>query len=206
MTSPSVIYEQEKLTLYSTKVQLAGDMLDKNLISRKWIYKNIFNFSDVDISDIEMEVIEDQKTSYRHTQISEEGSDPADPINREPEEDSDDDDESKDLSPKTDVNQKLQKDYDKRSSKERKTPEVPDGGWEDAGRPREGIKYNSHEHPLGYDPIGKVAWNNARNRHRNESFADNLKLTKLSSSSTRGKKLIKESSILDESNIIDEDI
>jgi hypothetical protein len=43
MTSPSTIYEQEKLTLYATKVSLAGDMIEKKLISKDWVYKNIFN-------------------------------------------------------------------------------------------------------------------------------------------------------------------
>ncbi|NBW58581.1 hypothetical protein EBR43_12570, partial [bacterium] len=103
---------------------------------------------------------------------------------------------------------KLASAYDRRRSKDRKKPEVPDGGWPGAGRPKEGIKYNSHEHPRGYDPIGRVAWSNARNNSRNESIADSLKKHGLQTARSKkaGKKLIKETSMLDESNIIQEKI
>ena len=226
MTSPSTIYEQEKLTLYTTKVQLAGDMIEKKLAPRKWIYENIFNFDPSQIDEFEANLIEDQKDTWRMTKISEEGEDPADPRNQEPEKSEGGEEggeeekggestgeEKKAPGGKENpfeegVDTKLVDAYDKRRSKDRKKPEVPDGGWPGAGRPKEGIKYNSHEHPRGYDPIGRVAWSNARNNSRNESIADSLKKHGLQTAKSKkaGKKLIKETSMMDESNIIQEEI
>ena len=219
MTSPSVIYEQEKLTLYATKVQLAGDMVEKKLLPRQWIYENIFNFNTSEINDIDAELVEDQKTTYRYSQMSESGEDPASPLNQKPEEGEEGDQKGGEEGGKEKeggkenpfeegMNYKLQKEYDKKSEekKERNTPEVPEGGWPGAGRPKEGMKYNSHEHPRGYDPTGKVAWNNARNNYRNEAFAGNLKKSKLNLKKNVGKRIIKETSMLDESNIIEEEI
>ena len=46
LTTPSIIYEQEKANLWSEKVSLASDIKDLNMISQEWVYKNIFNMSD----------------------------------------------------------------------------------------------------------------------------------------------------------------
>ena len=35
LTTPSIIYEQEKVELYTAKTTVAGDMLDKKLFSRE---------------------------------------------------------------------------------------------------------------------------------------------------------------------------
>jgi hypothetical protein len=86
MTSPSTIYEQEKLTLYATKVTLAGDMIEKKIMSKEWIYKNIFNFTLDEAAEIQSGLITDGKDTFRLTKIGEEGKDPADPKNQEPEE------------------------------------------------------------------------------------------------------------------------
>ena len=216
MTSPSTIYEQEKLTLYATKVALAGDMIEKKLISKDWVYKNIFNFTSEDIEDIDNGLIKDQKDSFRMNKISEEGEDPANPVPKKKEEtEGEEGKEGKEKEGEKEANpfaegidEDLLKKYDKRAKdtkedKERKKPEVPEGGWPGAGRPKETMKYNTHDHPRGYDPTGRIAWKNARN----ESI-DLLKkkygLNKLVSKKTG---LINEqSSMLDESNIIPEEI
>lgn len=210
MTSPSTIYEQEKLTLYNTKVDLAGSMLEKKLFSRDWIYKNIFNFTDTDLADIEVGLIEDQKNTYRMTKISEDGEDPADPANQEPKENEEsgeggekEKEKGEESNPfEEGINTKLQKEYDKRS-KNRKTPEVPKGGWPGAGRPKEGMKYNTHEHPRGYDPIGAVAWKNARGP-KTESV-DAIKKYGLDRLISKKSNILSES-MLDESNLIDGEI
>jgi hypothetical protein len=217
MTSPSTIYEQEKLTLYATKVALAGDMIEKKLISKDWVYKNIFNFTSEDIEDIDTGLIKDQKDSFRLTKISEEGEDPANPVPKKKEEteggeegkEGKEKEGEKEANPFAEgIDEDLLKKYDMRAKdtkedKERKKPEVPEGGWPGAGRPKETMKYNTHDHPRGYDPTGRIAWKNARN----ESI-DLLKkkygLNKLVSKKTG---LINEqSSMLDESNIIPEEI
>ena len=160
MTSPSTIYEQEKLTLYNTKVDLAKSMLEGKVISKEWIFRNIFNLTDDEMRDMELGIIKDQKDTFRMTKIAEEGEDPANPKPKEKEEAEAEGEE--DANPFGEGIDKLQKEYDKRS-KDRNTPKVPEGGWPGAGIPKEAVKYNSHEHPRGYDPIGKVAWKNARN-------------------------------------------
>jgi hypothetical protein len=222
MTSPSTIYEQEKLTLYTTKVELAGNMLEKKLMSRDWIYENIFNFTKQEYESIEEDIIQDQKDAYRYTKISEEGTDPADPRNQEAEPGTGEPEseeggkksgnsETEEKSGKENpfeegTNPKLEKAYDKRRSKERKTPDVPEGGWPGAGRPKEGMKYNTHEHPRGYDPSGRIAWDNARSNYRNESFAKSLKKFGLNSKPANTKNILKETSMLDEANIMSEEI
>ena len=42
LTNPSTIYEQEKIELWSNKVNLARDVRDNALMSSEWIYKNVF--------------------------------------------------------------------------------------------------------------------------------------------------------------------
>jgi hypothetical protein len=178
MTSPSTIYEQEKLTLYATKVDLAKSMLEGKIISKDWIFRNIFNFADDEIETITLGIIQDQKETFRITKISEEGEDPLDEFNKKKEEQEggeeggaeggeeaapEGEEEPAGANPFGEgIDEDLEKKYDKRS-KNRNTPEVPKGGWPGAGRPKEGMKYNTHDHPRGYDPIGRVAWKNARN-------------------------------------------
>ena len=203
MTSPSTIYEQEKLTLYNTKVDLAKSMLEGKIISKDWIFKNIFNFTEGDIGEIETGIIKDQKDTFRMTKIADDGEDPADPKNKEKKEDTGEADaggEDPGSNPFGEGIDNLQKEYDKRS-KNRNTPEVPEGGWPGAGRPKESIKYNSHEHPRGYDPIGKVAWKNSRNESINP-----IKKYGLEKLMTKKSKVLSESSIMDETIIIQEDI
>jgi hypothetical protein len=189
-------------------------MLEKKLLPRDWIYKNIFNFNQDDIDGIDSSIIKDQKEAYRLTKISEDGEDPANPVpKKEPEGEEEEEgnekekgnEKGKEENPfEENINLDLQKEYDKNSKKkERKTPEVPKGGWPGAGRPKEGMKYNSHEHPRGYDPLGRIAWKNARNES-----VDTIKkygLSKLLPTKTKKQGLITEqSSFLDESNIIPE--
>lgn len=195
MTSPSTIYETEKVTLYEAKVSLAKNMLETSLISREWVYKNIFNFTNEEIMDIQKQVVTDKKWAFRIDKIQSEGEDIATDFFKmrkaRSEEDNLEDgadglDSGFEIPDAPDVQEPPNpnespddfatrpesaagtgtKKVDGRSSPDRKKPEVPKGGWPGAGRPKEGLKYNQHEHPRGYDPLGKVAWRNARN----ESF------------------------------------
>ena len=49
------------------------------LVSKQWIYDNVFNFTTEDIKKIEKEVIEDKKQEFRLQSIESEGTDPANP-------------------------------------------------------------------------------------------------------------------------------
>ena len=142
------------------------------------------------------------------TTMAEKGTDPAVTPEKTEEEAATSDEES---GPTDEgVNPALQKVYDgknevKNAESERKTPEVPKGGWPGAGRPKEGIKYNTDEHPRGYDPIGKVAWNNARNNQKNESIVSSLKkhgLTPKINKKLKQSRTINEANMLDEGNIL----
>jgi hypothetical protein len=76
LTNPSTIYEQEKIELWSNKVNLARDMKDNALLPSDWVYKNVFNFSDDQIKGLEKGLVQDQKEKFRYSQIENEGNDP----------------------------------------------------------------------------------------------------------------------------------
>jgi hypothetical protein len=80
MTSPSAIYEQEKITLWNSKVDLAKSMQEGKLMSSEFIYRHVFIFSDDEIRNIKDGIVDDQNESFRLTKISEEGEDPANPV------------------------------------------------------------------------------------------------------------------------------
>jgi len=76
LASPSTMYEQEKIELFGQKVSLARDMISDKILPYKWVYDNVFNFSDKEKIDIENQIIDDQKQKFRHSQIEMEGNDP----------------------------------------------------------------------------------------------------------------------------------
>lgn len=77
LTTPSVIFEQEKIALLKEKVDLAGQMLDTGLFPSDYIYENIFNLSENDYIELRNLVREDNKRDFRASQIKNEGNDPA---------------------------------------------------------------------------------------------------------------------------------
>ena len=77
LTTPSIIYEQEKIALWKEKIQLAKDIQDSKLLPSDWIYDQIFEFSEDQFSEFRDLVREDAKRSFRLGQIENEGNDPA---------------------------------------------------------------------------------------------------------------------------------
>jgi hypothetical protein len=77
LTTPSVIYEQEKVALWKEKVDLAKSIQDTNLMPSDWIYHNVFQFSEDKFDEYRDLVIEDKKRTFRLAQIENEGNDPA---------------------------------------------------------------------------------------------------------------------------------
>ena len=77
LSNPSTIFEQEKIAIWQDKMNVAKDMMDSEMFSRKWIYNKIFNMSTDDVENIEGDVIKDKKQEWRRQQIKEEGNDPA---------------------------------------------------------------------------------------------------------------------------------
>lgn len=86
LTNPSTIFEKEKIEIWRDKVDVASSMIDPNgnpaFFSYDWIYKNIFHLSDDDIKEIREQIVEDQKTKFRFSQIEEDGDDPAKPFKK----------------------------------------------------------------------------------------------------------------------------
>lgn len=77
LTTPSVIFEQEKVALLKEKVDLAGQMRDSGLFSSDYIYENVFNLSESEYLEMRDLVREDDKRDFRSSQIKNEGNDPA---------------------------------------------------------------------------------------------------------------------------------
>ena len=77
LQNPSMIHEQEKLELLNQQIEAAEKAMDTKLFSRKWIYDNIFDFSDDKKMQIFEDIVEDTKQKYRFEQIETEGQDPA---------------------------------------------------------------------------------------------------------------------------------
>jgi hypothetical protein len=77
LQNPSMIHEQEKLELLTQQIEASERAIDTKLFSRKWIYDNIFDFSDEVKVNIFEGIVEDTKQKYRLEQIETEGSDPA---------------------------------------------------------------------------------------------------------------------------------
>jgi hypothetical protein len=76
MTTPSIIYDQERIALMREKVSLAKDAVDSKLLPSDWVYKHIFHFSEDEFDDYRDLTREDAKRAFRLTQIENEGNDP----------------------------------------------------------------------------------------------------------------------------------
>jgi hypothetical protein len=77
LTTPSIIYDQERIALMKEKVDLAKQIQESNLMPSDWIYDNVFHFSEDEIDEYRDLVIEDKKRLFRMKQVEEEGNDPA---------------------------------------------------------------------------------------------------------------------------------
>jgi len=76
LTVGSSVYEKEKVEVWTSKVSLAGDMIDKKLFSRQWIYENLFGMSDDEFLKEQERMAQDYKIQFRLEQIKTEGNDP----------------------------------------------------------------------------------------------------------------------------------
>jgi len=134
LINPSTIYEQERINLWSEKVRLAQDVMGLNMLSKDWVYENIFKVAEGEQDDERTKIIDDIKDRYRYRMIEDEGNDPA----MEDEEDVDDIEESL----------------------EALKQEIKNKG----GRPREGNTYGKDKHPYGRDPLGDKERTSKRSR------------------------------------------
>ena len=134
LVNPSTIYEQERVNLWSEKVRLAQDIVGLNMLSKDWVYENIFKVAEGDQDEERTKILDDIKDRYRYRMIEDEGNDPA----------MDDEDDMDDIE----------------ESLESLKQEIKDKG----GRPREGNTYGKDKHPYGRDPLGDKERTSKRSR------------------------------------------
>ena len=156
MSSPSVIYEQEKLNLWKEKVGLAKDIADSKFLSRDWIYHNILQIAEDEARQEQERVVKDVewvgKAEAAQQQAAQPQQAPMGPEGQptEPEADTE---------TPTEEPQKLDT-VDAVLASLEDTPEeeeiIDDTELEEAkmGRPKVGMKYGQDSHPRGRDPLG----------------------------------------------------
>jgi len=76
LTTPSIIYDQERIALMKEKVDLAASIMENKLLPTDWIYDNVFRFSENEYEEYRELTREDAKRAFRLTQIEAEGNDP----------------------------------------------------------------------------------------------------------------------------------
>jgi len=170
LVNPSMIYEQEKVNLWSEKIRLAQDIQGLNMLSKEWVYDNIFKLSRGESDKQRETMIEDLKDRYRFRSIEDEGNDPAK-----------EDEEAMDVE----------------ESLENLKNELKDKG----GRPREGNTYKKDKHPYGRDPLGDKERKDALKK---ETRLSSEKIKSIVNGVSSKRKFLKETDMLDESNIIEE--
>jgi hypothetical protein len=195
LTTPSIIYEQEKIALLKEKVELSNNIISNNLLPSDYIYHNIFQFSEDEYAQYRNQIIEDKKRSFRITQIESEGNDPTE----------------------SGISFGTPHDLASLYGKGRYGQgEVPVGYDEkELGRPQEKVSnYGTQDHALGKDPIGSkdmteplkssagtgATWTLENNMAsiewlKNKSMLNEIKFKKVNA--------MAEPSVLDESNIKD---
>ena len=154
LTNPSMIYEQEKLELWSTKIDLAGSMKDNKLLSTEYVYDQIFGFTAQEKDLVRKQIIDDQKREFRYTSISDEGADPASPGGSGEDEYGEDD-----MVTPSKTNYYTARDKAKKKKQENELgPEggSPPGGHDGAGRPKRPPKFGKDGSARGRDPLGVV--------------------------------------------------
>jgi hypothetical protein len=181
LTNASTIYEQEKVNLWSEKVRLATDMAGLKMLSKDWIYHNIFGMSADDSKNERGKVINDIKDTFRHNSIENEGNDPANPPQQ----------------------QNVEGELEELKTKI-KNEANPDLG----GRPREGNTYGKDKHPYGRDPLGDKE--NHKERKRDVYVSTNTKkiareyINGISSKKKVLNEKTEKTDLLDEKNLLDD--
>ena len=76
LTTPSIIYDQERVALMKEKMDLAAQMQETKLFPTDFIYDHLFHFSEDEYHEFRDLVREDAKRAFRNAQIEAEGNDP----------------------------------------------------------------------------------------------------------------------------------
>ena len=148
-----MIYEQEKLELWSTKIDLASSMKDNKLLSTEYVYDQIFGFTAQEKDLVRKQIVDDQKREFRYTSIADEGADPASPGGSGEDEYGEDD-----MVTPSKTDYYTARDKAKKKKQNELGPEggSPPGGHEGAGRPKRPPKFGKDGSARGRDPLGVV--------------------------------------------------
>jgi intein/homing endonuclease len=76
LTNPSIIYDQERVELLKSKVELATNAVESGIFPTDWVYNNIFNLSEEEYNEFRDLIDEDAKRKFKTGQIENEGNDP----------------------------------------------------------------------------------------------------------------------------------
>lgn len=76
LTTPSIIYDQERVALMKEKMDLASQMMESKLFPSDFIYDHLFHFSEDEYTEFRDLAREDAKRAFRLSQIESEGNDP----------------------------------------------------------------------------------------------------------------------------------
>ena len=127
LTIPSKIYEQEKVELYTSKVQLITSMQQTKMFSKEWMYQAIMGMAKDEQDEQTLAILEDTKQTFRLTSIETQGVDPA---------------KESGVEEPTNVEEELN----------RLKSELEEEGK--IGRPKDPVRYGKDDHPEGRDPLG----------------------------------------------------
>ena len=208
LTNPSVIFEKEKVAIWSDKVAVSKDMIENKLFSRKWIYNNVFKISDDDIDIQKNDIVDDAKQNYRFKQIEDEGIDPAKPFNKiKPEEGSSEGGPSGGMGgPEGGAGTE--------PAPEGGSPEEPPKKLAEYERPSQAGKKKASDYSFGEDVLGSLENNRKVNNTIRHKFKNDSPLSLerfdsyLKDYKTENRELLREfksenkPSYLDESNIL----
>ena len=143
LSSPSTIYEQEKLQIMQSRLDVASKAKEQDMLGSNFIYTEIFKLSKDESIEAQKQVLEDAKLSYRLEQIKTQGNDPA-------------------IS-----GQHVDSSGTVRHVDEPDQIDIVGNGvsnnieqQNEPGRPKENKStYGTDEHMLGRDPVGKISMN-----------------------------------------------
>jgi len=197
LTGPSIVFEQEKTELYKSKVELANSIADKKVLSSDFVYKNIFNLSDMEMEHEKNRSLDDAARIFRLNQIENEGNDPVE------------------TGESYGTPHDLANLYS--TKRDKAVKDVPDGYDEnEPGRPKTKLSdFGTDQSNFSRDPLGKsglaAVGDDSPNKTNNISplalEENNRILKRLSLSRMKGKELLSEEdspSMLSEENIIKE--
>ena len=159
MTSPSVIYEQEKINLWKEKIGLATTISDSKFLSREWIYHNILQLSKEDGKREQAAVQGDVeylgKLEMTQQQSAQPPQEQPQPTNGQQPQPSGTESPEEAPQPETPSEEQQIDDVDAiLSNLEQSTSNESEIEEAKVGRPLKGSVYGQDSHPRGRDPLG----------------------------------------------------